>query len=368
MAVRDDLEAAALRLLAGNAGAVPAPAAELRANGHTAGFTGGRTGEAFRRAFRHRFGADAEAFREFGRAGRYRFVYGAPFHLPKTIEYLARDPANQAERSEGNRYRRYLPLGGRQVEVTLTLDERGVAVAPRGRLSAGQRLHLHDLVRRVLGLDQPLTAFYRHVGRHPVMGPLVRALRGVRIIRTPTLWEALCWAILGQQINLAFAYRLRNRLIRLGQDPAAEPDRPVPALLPFPSPEQVLRIPAEALRRAQFSRQKSAYLANAARALLEGALGGLSPERHSAEEAEAALLAVKGIGRWSAAYGLMRGLGYLDAVPVGDVGLRIALQRQFALAHPPDAREQEALMEPFRPYRSLATQYLWRSLRTTAAE
>jgi 3-methyladenine DNA glycosylase/8-oxoguanine DNA glycosylase len=354
--VRDEIEAAALRLLSGNAGAVPTPAAD------------DPEGEAFRRAFRRRYGTDPEAFDEFGRAGRYRFAYGAPFHLQKTIEYLARDPANQAERSEGNRYRRYLPLARRQVDVTLTLDARGVAVAPRGRLSAAQRLHVHELVRRVLGLDQPLAAFYRHVGKHPALAPLVRALRGVRIVRTPNLWEALCWAILGQQINLAFAYRLRNRLIRLGHDPAAEPDRPVSALLPFPSPEQVLRIPAETLRRAQLSRQKSAYLANAAHAVLEGGLAEISPERHSPEEAEAALLAVKGIGRWSAAYGLMRGLGYLDALPVGDVGLRIALQRQFALVEPPDVRQQEALMEPFRPYRSLATQYLWRSLRTNAAE
>ena len=79
------------------------------------------------------------------------------------------------------------------------------------------------------------------------------------------------------------------------------------------------------------------------------------------EEAEARLLSVKGIGRWTMAYGLMRHLGHMDALPVGDAGLRSALREQFALAEPPDEARQEKLMEPFRPYRGLATYYLWRA-------
>ena len=77
---------------------------------------------------------------------------------------------------------------------------------------------------------------------------------------------------------------------------------------------------------------------------------------------------MKGLGRWSTAYALMRGLGHMDALPVGDTGLRTALQAQFGLQEPPDIARQEALMEPYRPYRSLLSYYLWRSLSGPATD
>jgi 3-methyladenine DNA glycosylase/8-oxoguanine DNA glycosylase len=319
-----------------------------------------------------------------GREGRYTLAFGAPsrepFHVEETLRYLARDADNLAERVEGPAYSRYLPLDGRALPVTLTFAARGCTVALPDGLAAGERLALHRMVVRMLGLEQPLAAFYRAVRRDPVMGPLTRALRGVRIPQVPSLWEALCWAIIGQQINLAFAYRLRNRMIALGNgigdgpgdgpgdglnNHAAAPPRPP---YPFPAPEQVLAIPASAWREAQFSRQKAAYLQGLARAFTEGALREEPLRRADPEAAHAALLAVRGLGPWSAAYGCLRGLGQMDALPVGDAGLRVALRHHFALATSPDTRTQEALMEPFRPYRGLATYYLWKSLAQVRQE
>jgi 3-methyladenine DNA glycosylase/8-oxoguanine DNA glycosylase len=241
------------------------------------------------------------------------------------------------------------------------------------RLSAADKLAAHRRVVRGLGLAQPLAAFYRAVGDDPVLGPLARGLRGVRIPQVPSLWEALCWAVIGQQINLTFAYRLRNRFIALGNG-LAQPALLLPALLqpaspppdggphPFPAPEQVLDIPADAWRAAQFSRQKALYLDGLARAFTRGDLSEEALAAAPPEEAEATLRAVKGLGPWSVAYGLLRGLGQVDALPVGDAGLRTALRHQYGLAAPPDARQQVALMEPFRPFRGLATYYLWKSL------
>jgi 3-methyladenine DNA glycosylase/8-oxoguanine DNA glycosylase len=71
---------------------------------------------------------------------------------------------------------------------------------------------------------------------------------------------------------------------------------------------------------------------------------------------------VRGLGPWSVAYLLMRGYGFADCVPVGDAGLSAALQRFFALDHRPGAGETRTLMEPFAPFRSLATYHLWTSL------
>ncbi len=351
----DALREAALRLLEG--GCTPERAAAE--SGH-------RSATAFARAFQRRYFATPEAFAGLRATGRYAFAYGGPFHRENALAYLARDPGNAAERVEGEVYRRHFPLGPRAVPVTMRLAATRCEVALEAVPPPAEALALHELLLGVLGLEQPLAAFYRHVRGHAAMAALVRQFRGVRMMRSPSLWEALCWAVLGQQINLSFAYRLRNRLIRLGNGLPAEALTDEP--LPFPTPEQVLRLAPETLRAHQFSRQKSAYLKHVASAVIAGPLTGLSLTDGDAAAAEEALLSVKGIGRWSAAYGLMRGLGYLDAVPVGDVGLRIALERLFGLAAPPDAAQQEALMAPFRPYRSLATYYLWRSLRATPTE
>jgi 3-methyladenine DNA glycosylase/8-oxoguanine DNA glycosylase len=331
------------------------------------------TWRAFAAAFTATFQVRPADLRGWARAGRYPLGYGGPFHVAQTLRYLGRDPENLAERVKGTRYRRHYPLAGGMALVTLRFRAEGCTVEAARPRAAADAWALHRLLRRSLGLDQPLADFYRHAGEHAPLRALTRQFAGVRIPQLPSLWEALCWAVVGQQINLAFAYRLRNRLIALGNGLSAPPYPPLPAPagdaaglptepLPFPKPEQVLRLTAGTLLAHQFSRQKAAYLLGLARACAEGTLDEAVLARLPAEEAEARLLAQRGLGPWSAAYVLMRGLGHPDALPVGDTGLRTALQLAFRLRHPPDARRQVALMEPFRPYRSLTTYYLWKSL------
>ncbi len=306
----------------------------------------------------------ARELARFGRTGRYALDYGGPFHVPQTLRYLARDPGNLAEQVRGARYHRFFPLGPRQVPLTLELRPEACRVTLEAPLPAAAKLALHGRLQRFLGLDQPLAAFYRAVRGDAVMAPLVRRLRGVRIPQVPSLWEALCWAIIGQQINLAFAYRLRNRFIALGNRRDGGDGGP----LPFPGPEQVLCIPTPAWREAQFSRQKAAYLQGVAQAFLDGTLAEARLDALPLEEAEASLRAVKGLGPWSVAYGLLRALGRVDALPVGDAGLRAALRHHYRLPAAPDARTQLELMEPFRPYRGLATYYFWKSLEQLRQE
>ena len=351
-------------------------AALLLLGGATAGQAARAAGypgtPALERALRRHYGVESAAWRGWRRSGGYPLAYGGAFHLRETLRYLGRDPANQAERVQGESYTRYFPpgaasgaeisAGAEPVLVTLRLGPRGCVVTAAQPAAPQQALALHAQVRRFLGLEQPLAAFYRLVGPHPALGGLLPPLRGVRIPQLPSLWEAVCWAVVGQQINLAFAYRLRNRLIALGNGVEETPGQ----LLPFPSPGQVLRLTEAQLRRQQFSRQKAAYLLGLAQACASGALAGIVPGMAPGaapwEEVEATLLAQKGLGPWSVAYALMRGLGHADALPVGDTGLRTALQRRFGLSEAPGIAQQRTLMEPFRPFRSLATYYLWKSL------
>jgi len=353
------IEDAALRLLHGGSALSAARAA------------GYADAALFARDFLRRMHVAPDALRRWGASGRYRLVYGGPFHLEQTLSYLGRDPDNLAERVEGRRYMRLFPVGGAAVPVSLVLGARFCTVVARRPRAARRALELHRLLVRFLGLAQPLAAFYRGAAGHAVMGPLVRRFAGVRIPQLPTLWESLCWAVIGQQINLAFAYRLRNRLIAVAHGIA--PGAADAAPYPFPSPADVLRLRVDELRAQQFSRQKARYLMGLAEACATGELASLEAAglQHSLRDwpdIERRLLAQTGLGPWSAAYAMMRGLGYLDGLPVGDSGLRTALQRAFRLAQPPTVAQQERLMEPFRPYRSLATYYLWKSLASPSTD
>jgi AraC family transcriptional regulator of adaptative response / DNA-3-methyladenine glycosylase II len=121
----------------------------------------------------------------------------------------------------------------------------------------------------------------------------------------------------------------------------------------------------EALLPLRLSRRKAEYLVLASRRVADGTLdldGCLT-----ATSAERALLALRGCGPWTAAYTLMRGLGFPDCVPVGDAGLTLALQRFFKLEARPGPEATLKLMEAFAPHRSLATYHLWTSLKGVPA-
>jgi len=306
----------------------------------------------------------AAALKDLRRQGSCELSYGGPFHVQELLNYLGRDPENQAEHVHGNTYRRFLLAGEGQVLLRLEFLNRSCRVEVPPGLGAGEAREVLIRVAALCGLGQPLGAFQALAANHPVLGPLVSSLPGVRMPQVPSIWEALCWAVIGQQINLTFAYRLRNAFILLGNGARA----PQQELLPFPSPEQVLHIPPEAWRKALFSRQKREYLLGLAQAFLEGTLGETTLAALEDDAAYAALLSLRGLGPWSVGYAMLRGMGRLDALPVGDAGLRSALQRFFNLPEPPKPADQIRLMEPFRPLRGLATYYLWKALSRARQE
>ncbi len=158
------------------------------------------------------------------------------------------------------------------------------------------------------------------------------------------------WTIVGQQVNLAFAYALRRTVVELAGEP-------VDGMREHPTPAAVAALDYADLTARRFSRRKAEYVIDTARLLASGELA-LDPGA-AATATERRLLEVRGLGPWSVQYFLMRGGGFADCVPVGDAALGSALMRFFALdARPGPARTLE-LMERFAPFRSLATFHLW---------
>ena len=164
-------------------------------------------------------------------------------------------------------------------------------------------------------------------------------------------YGALVRAIVGQQLSVSAARAIYGRLIaRYGGKP--------------PSPQQILAEEPEELRAAAgLSRAKVSFLRSLAEHVLSGELELERVSELSDEEVIAELTAVKGIGVWSAHMFLMFHLERPDVLPVGDLGIRRAIERAYALDGLPDAAAMEKLAEPWRPHRTLACMYLWASLR-----
>jgi AraC family transcriptional regulator of adaptative response / DNA-3-methyladenine glycosylase II len=210
----------------------------------------------------------------------------------------------------------------------------------------------------MLGLNGEVTAFEKRLAEDSSTRHLLRR-KGMRVPSIPTGFDGLCWAIIGQQINVKFAAALRREIINLGGE------RTEGGMIAHPSPERVVDIGASALKKRRYSGSKADYLIGAAREVAEGKLDIENLPEGSAVAAEKRLTAVRGVGTWTARYVLLRG-GFADSAPVGDSALATALQRLHKREDRPDHDEVHAMMAAFAPHRSLATVHLWASLKDAA--
>jgi DNA-3-methyladenine glycosylase II len=183
---------------------------------------------------------------------------------------------------------------------------------------AGEEARALALVERMLGVATDLGPFERRAARIPWLSALARRMRGVMPPRYPTLWEACVNAIVFQQISLFAAAAIMRRLIEaLGARVAYGNEH----LYAFPQPNLVMDASDATLGRAGLSANKMAALRNVAHALLEGTLDEVALEERSSPEAADVLTSIKGIGPWTAAVVLLRGLGRLDVFPAKDSGV-----------------------------------------------
>ena len=331
--------------------------------GEAAAAVGFDSVEALRSTFVRRTGMEPG---EFGKLGeRPEFVLALPpgYLRAYTLGLLGRDPLSVTERVEGGEIAKGVRLGDRPAVLRIALGEEGrarVRVESIHALAPEDVREAHGVAVRILGLAWEPEAFERRAAAEGPVARLVEGRPGLRIPQTPTVFEALVWAVVGQQVNLAFAYALRRALAEAcGEDAGS-------GLIAHPSPRQVAALDYADLTRLRFSGRKAEYVIDTARRVASGALDLEALPRGTATEAEATLVAVRGLGRWSARYVMMRGCGFADCVPVGDAGLTLALQRFFALPERPGPAETLALMEPFAPHRTLATHHLWMTLGATA--
>jgi DNA-3-methyladenine glycosylase II len=221
------------------------------------------------------------------------------------------------------------------------------------------------MLDRVLGLDVDLAPFYRVAAQDPRLNDLATRFRGMRPPRFPTVFEALVNGIACQQLSLEAGLSLLNRLVAShGQSP--------PSLLgaykAFPRPHDLNCALLESLRAVGFSRAKGLAIIEIASAAepqdirLED-LGSLDDAALQVRLDE-----LRGVGRWTAEYILLRGYWRLNVFPGDDIGARKSLQRWLGLKQPLDYDRTKKILRRWRPYGGLVLEYLHEKRTLTRTE
>ncbi len=300
-----------------------------------------------------------------------RLVPERPYSLALTAARYARFP-EVVDRFDGEAYRRFLPVGrsgalltvrqeGTPGRAVLAWSLEGGAAGSAEASAAARRI-----LEVALGAALPVRAFYRALGEDPVIGEAIRDFPGLRGAGMPSLWEGLVTAILAQQVNLRFAYDIRRELCEtFGRRGRFGGER----YLAFPEPAALSGETRRSMRRFRLSEAKARAILGLAEAFAGGALRETEIAGLDDEAAIGRLTSFRGVGRWTAEIGLLRGLGRMDVFPAADLGV-VKYLAQGLLGR--RARAKEADMrrwsERWRPWRGLALVYGYAELnRRTGA-
>lgn len=278
-----------------------------------------------------------------------------PFRLELTAWVLRRRPVNIIDRRDGQSYRRAFLVAGTPVDVAIS--QSGPPEAPRlqvqatgTQLSEVHRRELMRLLTDLLGIDVDLTDFYRLIARDPKLGPLVQRFRGVKPPRFPSIFEALVNAISCQQLSLAVGLTLLSRLAR---HYGAKVEHDAEVAYAFPEPDVLANAVPEELRRLGFSTNKVRALLELATAVTDGRLDLAELAQFKDETVLARLQELRGVGRWTAEYVLLRGLRRLYLFPGDDVGARNKLQGLLGIGEKLTYEEVHQLLKGWEPYAGL---------------
>ncbi|TLY05289.1 MAG: DNA-3-methyladenine glycosylase 2 family protein [Thaumarchaeota archaeon] len=185
--------------------------------------------------------------------------------------------------------------------------------------------------------------------KDPILGEIIDKVGDYSLKKRTQHFAVLVESIISQQLATNAAEAIFRRFRKLYPR--------------FPTTAQILSTRKSKLRKAGLSGMKIDYLKDLARNIEEGRLDMKSLPKMSDDEVIEHLTQVKGIGRWTAEMFLIFSLGRQDVLPVHDLGLRKGVQMAFSLSELPKPKEVEKLGERWRPYRSIATWYLWKSLK-----
>jgi AraC family transcriptional regulator of adaptative response / DNA-3-methyladenine glycosylase II len=266
---------------------------------------------------------------------------------------LGRDPDSSNQSFADARGFKAVTLDGTPVamEIEIRAASAYVQLQANGPLPPQAGVQAHQMMLRLLGLQQPrpTATALRQTPWHALVKPVPQ----LRPALYATPFEALLWAIVGQQINIRFAATLVRRINDLA---GRRLNRHVvtPA-----TPAALANLEIADLTQLQCSRAKASTIIAVAQAITGGELPLNTLHLAGAGAVQRCLQNQKGVGPWTSQYVLMRGMGFADCLPLGDSGLRNGVEKFFQTKKRPDSADIAGHMAAFAPYRSLATHHIW---------
>ncbi len=289
-----------------------------------------------------------------------------PYDFGLTASYTVYNRGRYgADVFEGGKLRRLLDLG--DTLALATVRSLGTVDAPcleveltRPGLDDSAVERARGLLAWMLGADDDLTPFYDMALADTHLSALAKALWGLHIPRTASVYEALVLAILGQQISTHVARILRTLLIETyGLSAEIGGTR----YFAFPRPETLVEAGVDGLRAIKFSQRKAEYVVGIASRVASGELALDELRDKSSEDVVKALTAIRGVGPWTAHWLMIRSLGHPDGFPHGDLALQRTMGALVNGGAPMSPQDALAFSERWSPYRSYVTTYLFASVR-----
>jgi DNA-3-methyladenine glycosylase II len=282
-----------------------------------------------------------------------------PFDFSFTLDFLNRSPHELMHICDGDSVIKAIDLNGKKVPIKISESNGKLLVSTFSKLLKEEEIIVREYVEEWFDLKTDLAPFYKLAKKDDILKDLIKRFHGYRIVSIPDLFESLVWAVIGQQINVDFAYIVKQRYVKAYGEQVTWNDR---SIYLFPTPEVTMNIPDEELLAIQFSRQKARYVKLIAEAFAQGVLSKEKIAPLTLEEAKKELTKIKGIGNWTANYAMMKTFRRPDAFPLEDVALHNAIRILKGMKKKPSLQTVKRIFKNYKGWEAYATLYLWKSL------
>ncbi|MFC9657269.1 DNA-3-methyladenine glycosidase II [Bacillus subtilis] len=285
------------------------------------------------------------------------------FDMNANLGYLTRDKNECMYEIENNIITKVMAIGEIQSLVQVSvINNKQMVVQFLNESRPVEQWKREEIVKYIhewFDLDNDLTPFYEMAKADPLLKMPARKFYGLRVIGIPDLFEALYWGVLGQQINLAFAYSLKKQFVEAFGDSIEWNGK---KYWVFPPYERIARLTPTDLADIKMTVKKSEYIIGIARLMASGKLSKEKLMKMNFKDAEKNLIKIRGIGPWTANYVLMRCLRFPTAFPIDDVGLIRSIKILRNMNRTPTKDEILEISVPWKTWESYDTFYLWRVL------
>ncbi|KTD16224.1 DNA-3-methyladenine glycosylase family protein [Legionella jordanis] len=285
---------------------------------------------------------------------QFQLIPMPPFRLDYTVAALRRRIKNIVDCWDGQSYSRLFLINSQLTCVKVSQDQNTqnahLMIECDRNLEVNDQSEITQVLERLLGLNKNLEDFYFFAGKNKPLSILISRFMGLKPPQYPSLFEALVNAISCQQISLDAGLEIQNRLIQF-IDLSFKNDQQ--AHYVFPEPIHIANCSIQELKQLGYSKNKSETLKRLANAFLEKPDLFAQLRQFSNDDVIHFLCQFKGIGRWTAEYVLLRGLGRLEVFPRDDVGAQNNLHRLLKLEEKPDANDTAAITASWHPYAGL---------------